>query len=979
MSATSGNDGSSPPDRDPDDRPDRAAFDEALETRASRRRVLQGIGAAGTAAVIGTTASTGTAEAAGLVDGVVSSIPGSTAAEKVAYTSATAGFGPAGFVGVAAIDKLDDALETNPTADQTILHNLCTTEFESLTAHEVQLSNRLKDAESIASLEARHGIATVWEDGGSATTAYDRAMQRIRQYYELPEFNHYHITNKSLIQLSHAAGSAVDTGNSQWVTNIGTDGSGTNIQVRMIEDRQEVDITLHDGTAISNVNPQGDAEKTNVGDSAPLTVPMVELRDTSASDINSDSALIDTVPMIDQSVVDSWDSSNEEVTLTASDGTTVTTDLRFVIPSVGDTSESGLYSSRVFDGVEFFKLLYRIKDQSDTVTANYSQSFVEDLFAELDAGNITPKQVRSPEGVARFLSGTDDVTDRQFRLSMMQQFDMAQPDFSRVSSMSVNWTGYTSEWVDPDPSVNERRTFPDEFVDGKSYNGVLFGDSKPDGGFQSGERYLVGPVMYRVGSSGTEAIDYESEDVLWSSSVSGRGADVNEKHDLLIVGDGNNMYGVDIETGEQLWSNSVTGDGYALQFVSTQGDLAVAATGNENSVTAVNVTDGSTAWNKSTGSSSANGAAISPDGETIVATNNSDTVYAFNSDGSSKWDWTGGGSGGTSIVGVEFSEDGTEVLVADNGGATCLDASDGSEIFVDKNSTGDDVAWSTDGSYYYTGTGSVNKYDRSDHSQVWSYSIASGVSHVFRAPADDLIVAGGFEGELVALDPDDGSVVWETNRGGYADATMRAPSGRVDGVAGRGVLFDESTETGETVDLLDGVVEIVEMQDAEGATITHVDDTTISDIEGLSGTPDSIDTIVSDMDQFDSKSDIKYSRDVTEILDYYGVDATVGESDSSDVQVNEPDYEDTDYDSYNSQEFAEYMDNLESYQKQLETEDDGGSITFPGTDGGGGIIGWLSNLLGIGDLSWLRDDIAGVPMWGWIAGIAAYFSYSGDS
>ncbi len=910
-------------------------------TVIGRRDFAKAVGAAG-AIGAGATASSTTATAAdGLVDGIASAIPGSSTAAKVAYgVAGTTGVGSGVVFGAVALQQLDDAVESSPSADRTILHNLCTSEFESLTAHEMTLENRLTDAKPVASIEARHGIASAWEAGESASSAYDRAMSRIRQYYELIEFNHWHVTAKSLLQLGFAGEAAIEDGSDAFVAATGSDGSGNDIQFRFRGETKEVDLTLHDGTSIGNVNSDEADDVTRSDGSAKLKVPVLHVRDvTNSTDLG-------TTPVLEQSVVDSWDSSNETLTYDVN-GTTCTLDSKFTVPGVND-----LNTAHVWDYTETFRLHGEITSQSDTVTGNYSQTFVEDVFGELDAGNITPKEVRSPEGVARFLSGTDDPAAARFRVAMLQQLGMAQPDFARVASMDVTYSGATDRTVDTDPGLDDRYTYASEFVDSKQYNGVLFGDHLPKDGFQPGNSYQVGPTVYVTsdGANIMRAVNPSTGETLWEKSPGITHA-VAESPDntFVAVAGGNSFTAYDAKTGDQLWSygSISTADDVAISYDSS----TVYAVDEANyEVHAIDASDGSQKWLQTYSNNIPAVATLhDSDGVFIAAYNNSEVRRLDPADGSTTWTYTKQSTADYDPAVLAVSPDDSTVYAHGPGNTLeAIDVSDGSGMWtVSQSAEGSSLDTAKDAVFVGLNNGEVVGIDADTQNEFFRHAIGSSNSLNGTAATDrNTVYIAGWNGNVECVNVADGTVRWSTKIDRATNLGITTPRQPVDGMAGSALMFDEESNT--EYHLTKGVLEVNEVTDRDGAQVTHVTDQTIADLEALSGTPDSISTIVSEMDEFDSESDIKYKRHVEQILDHYGVDATIGESDDADVTIVPTDYQEPAYNTYNSTEWADYMaKSLEQYKEQLEKEKE---AALGG--GGGGFFNTLGNgvLMGAGIL-----------------------------
>ena len=939
---------------DSTDRPQPTAHEPEPGCTLGRRDMMK-TAAFTAAALAGASASSGSAAAAdGIVQGIAEAVTGATLG--VAMTTSPASL--AMFSGALDVVELRDSNNTDPSADRLILHELVHNEIDWANAHYVNFGNYLTDTRPIASLEARHGIASTWEEGGSSADAHDRALQRIRQYYELLEFNNLHVGSKALLQLSYIHASGMECDNPYPVAGSAYIGGDTanEVQMRLTDTREEVSYTLHDGTAVDE-NAFDNVDHIEGAEGIPQ-MPLIEFRDFDTGDT------LDTLP-ISQAVLDSYDPNNHplhgqgQVTFTADDGTEYVTDLRFSVESVDDgTDDSENQSQRAFDGLEWLDLHDRVSQFSDQVVSRYDSAFVEDIYAELDAGNVTPEQVRSPEGMARFLAGTDDPTNDRYQIAWMQQFGFERADMKQVRGMTVNWSGATDTAVDADPNLDERYTYPDQFVTNETYSGVLFGTETSDG-FQAGNEYLIGYPIYEATTSGVRAVDRGDDQPIWTSGTL-------DSPLIEVSDDGNTVYAAGTNTsqvvalnakdGTEKWSTSISVPASDFElgpngilYVGADYEEVVALDAEDGSQIAVNSTDPTNGPDGIAYYESRNVLFVKDGGASSIAALDGDDLSFVD-------DFTGNNAGGElNIV------DG--LLVSTQGYA--YDPDDYTTIWNTSNPLGSAIKHPDQNVILTADSTSVAAIDPADGTAVWTTDhSASAATRITIPPSAHRIYAASGDGMTRVFDADDGTLIREFDSGAAAGIGMWYTTG-YDGEAPRAIMFDEGDDGEGQMDLWFGTLEIVEMWDAGGNTLTHVTDQTISDIEALSGTPDSIDTVVSDMDQFDSIDDIRYQTHVLDILDYYGVDATVGEEDSDDVQITAPDYQNPGYDSYDASEFAEVMASLEEKIDQLEAEqeeetsseeeDDGLGIGLPFDWGGGG-----GELLGLGLIAMVVLAVVGV-------------------
>ena len=885
-----------------------------------RRTFLQGTAAAAAIAA-GGAASTGTASASTastIVDGLKEAVTGAATAGAIGGPQSLAVW-----VGAVALGEIYGGVSESPSADRHSLHQLVHNEIEWMNAHLVNFGNYMEDTRPIASLEARHGMATAWEDGDGSADAYDTALQMIRQYYELPEFNHAHTGNKALLQLSYIQGSGYDTDPQYNVQTTGEDDGGDPFIFRISDEREDVDLELHAGTQVDE-NAFDEIDHIEPDDGT-MTTPIVDIID----DTGDDEETVDSFPIVTNDVIDAYDPDGEEFEIEL-DGTTYTTDLEFMVQNVGDYEDDPALGQQIaFEGPAFFELFHDIEEMSDDVVSNYDQSFIEDIYDELDAGNITPEQVRSPEGMARYLSGTDDVESERFQIAWMQQFGFERADMSLVRGMEVSWTGATDMQTDTDPDRDRRRTYPAEYVENETYDGVLFGSDLPDDGFQSGNEYAVGPQVFVPDADDDRIIAHTlgSDEENWSYEYTdplNGGVAVSPDRSTVYVGhQDDGVVALDATDGTEIWDSENLGNRPRQTSVVPDGPVIASTTSETHGI---DTDDGSQLWEYTEGSSSHS---IPPDGDTVFTHDGPEVHSVDPSNGSQNWTHTLSGDALVSEAGVNgdlfalTDTDPIRLVAIDSEGSEKWSVD--TDIPTDSHPRG--IIEKTDGTLLVTegGNGDIYAYDSSDGSEKWSEDVLPDFGGFMKGPraptSDKIIVYEHQETEFVVFDYTDRSTKTYQHPptlNGARYVQMWHPSEQVDGMAAAAIINDENAEG--QVNLTDGVLEIHDMYDAGGATIEHVNDETINDLETATG--EDIDTIIDDMDEFDDESDIRYTRDVIDILEHYDAGDEL-----ENVHTEETDYSSPDYDTFDSTDFAEAMTSLEEKIEQIEEEDDDTNVS----------------------------------------------------
>jgi len=761
-----------------------------------RRDLMKAIGAGAAAATVGSTTASAAAD---------ESFWTNTDGEFDPYDPSVAAIGagyPLPWAAAWLADTIWDEINQNPdSGDGVILHSQATSAAERKQANELLWGNYLQDMHTIANIEARHAIASAWEDGKNASTAYADALTAIRSYYEPHEVNMREMLAQTMLDLGSVSdardGTESDGSIAPWVNDSSSyTGSGTDVHCRITAANytENKTITLHNGTEYE------------MG-----VVPHFRFYVRDASDSYE-------VPF--DEVISSYDTSGSTVTVTG-DSYDWTTSLQFSVPNVPDADLQG---ERVFDFAEWLKIYNEIESQSDMVAGNYSESFVSDLYAELDAGNIDPSDVRGVEGQVRFMSGTEDATSTSYRMALLQQLDMNQADLSKVASMKVQYTGPTNKTFETN-SNGDRTMVVTDPVDAKTYEGQLFSRRTPPNGFEVGKEYASEGFIagYSAGNSTVRIIDPSDLSVQTEWSV-------NDPNAFSISPDGktaitctidttSNVYVYDTHDGTQI--RSFTGRFDQARFVDDERFVA-ARDGDANEIALMDV-NGNTEW---TGSKSTINSA------TAVGTNGS--IAAMGAYGiTTAYDvetgeelWSTDSTIDQSVGSVRVSPSGNYVTATYGPNLVVYDASDGTEVLNQSysNDVYDAIVLDDSSVLVSPYTTTIENLALSDGSQNWSVTTASKTKYLaVNASMTRAITDSGGDG-IYSIDLEAAEVA---SSGPAVVGGLRFwPNQSTDyaGYAGETIMYDGPS--GSELQLSRGSFTIQSMSDADGNSVetTNWDD-----------------------------------------------------------------------------------------------------------------------------------------------------------
>lgn len=763
-------------------------LDELRDCDACRRDVLRGIGAAGGAAGVGgagIVGSTGTVLADDLIDGSFEGICDSPAQYALPISCAHAD---------------PDADATDPDPDAHMMHQLATDAWEDYQSHHVLLDNYLEDTSTIASLESRDGIAEDWETGEPESEAYNTVSNRVRGYYNTHENLHFWWLARMLWGFSYINSTDEDHGGDS--DDLPGDGfiivhvdefTGTDLEKTVVSPvRETVDWEHHDGEPVAD----------DLTDADELEVPCIRVRgDGEEHD----------VPLT-QDVLDSYDPTDGTFALQpeGSNETWYTT-LRLQVLNVTQEDGEDLEAQEVFDGGVWAELWQEIESQSDRVMSNYDLELVEQLYAALDEGRITPEQVRGIEGHARYLSGQDDVNADAFQMALLQGLNMEQPDLTNVAHMEAEYTGFTRRNLEIDENNDGANQIPADHVENRELKGLMYARGTPADGLESAHTYAVGH-NYLYASDGFAAVSPESGEIMFrrdDGSVRDVAVSQDGRYGVRMKSNNGGMAAYDLIDEERVVDTG--SDTEAVGWCAP--NLALACEGN--SIAAYNVDTGSQEW-----SANINGTAEAvfggPDGEYVYGGNSDAAVSKIDAEtGSVVWTV---GSDGSNTRHIAAGEGYVVHGGGDYGGVHLHDDEDGEVVATWDENYGIDMDSITisDG-YVYTEVGDgLTKLSLPDLEFEWQQSHSGYADLIVAHPGDDTFEIIGYETHEVR-DRETGEVV-DSNPGPdpYDAADYPRPP-NADGWIDHALFYD--AETGEQVELVGGTLELLRMEDTDGEAI----------------------------------------------------------------------------------------------------------------------------------------------------------------
>lgn len=365
-------------------------------------------------------------------------------------------------------DTETTSYDGDPAITQTTLHGMAVSEWESEQAIRTVMSNYGEDTETVASIEARHAIATAYQQGNTSTKADEMAREAIADYYAQRQINTIESFEKSMAQFSHIGNVTnhpdlasdfvytPDPAHSEsHISFQGTELTGNNVTRTY---------TLANGTEHNYTVPTVNATTYD-------TVSEAETVSTFAYHLD----LPRTTVNIDQKHTGyefDWirNSQGGEAVLEES----VHFNVRNSYYGTNNDPADGLPGQRVHDYGAYRDVMSSWENQSATLTTEY-QGMAEDLYAEMDAGNLDPNEVRGAEGMVRYLSGDGDGSEGDLRTAFHYVMGTSNPDLVNTSTMTVHVDGYTDIRWNSSTDSTSREPIPTDPMNG-TVEGLLFAD-----------------------------------------------------------------------------------------------------------------------------------------------------------------------------------------------------------------------------------------------------------------------------------------------------------------------------------------------------------------------------------------------------------------------------------------------------------------------------------------------------------------------
>lgn len=391
--------------------------------------------------------------------------------------------------------------DSDLSTEAPILWTTAIGEGEAYVSFTQMVNNYLQDTNTIAAIEGRSAIADAYVDNLSASEAKTAFDDAVMNYYSTLQGNAWRTISSYIAQLAYIQtiarnnGDIVDFFVSTDLPTV-TDSSGATADP---DGNRYMDSTNFVENQITAVNSQDFT----------VQFPTFHIPASDGSAYEGG---------ITQSILDTYDTSRSDgaFQVETDSGVTMALDFDFIVANVpeGDNMPSkGLFSLK-----DFMQIHEEISSQAANIITSFDQAFVDDLYAAMDNGDISPTDVRGASALARQMGGTDDVYADSYRMAMLQQLGMEQPDLTELASMTISYKGFTGINGNVTESGN-RRLRPTNYAN-TTYEGLMFAGDTPSGGFSIDETYIADPLAF-INESGTfKAINILTGETLWEESVS---------------------------------------------------------------------------------------------------------------------------------------------------------------------------------------------------------------------------------------------------------------------------------------------------------------------------------------------------------------------------------------------------------------------------------------------------------------------------
>lgn len=768
--------------------------------------------------------------------------------------------------------KWEDEPGKEPQIGNVNFHQTMTSASTWWGVAETFIENTIKNATMVAHIQARNAVADAYESGKTESEASQDVIDAVDEYISIPWFNTWASANAALLQTAYivdtalqADDSKIDTGWRYIWTPPDADYSGSG---SLVGDKSQI----QPETAEVSITPPDGETRTYTG--------VVFAAEWDNGDTFSQA--------FGDEFRSAYDPDTQLFTFTTDQGNTLEHKFGPIqgesVPEDGLETSPNLFSG---DGLPVvMKHLKSLEDAAQTVKDNYPLSFIGDLYAAMDLGQIDPADVRGVEAYAQLLSGSTDVTNSRYQTALSTLTGASRSDLSQTSGMVVTINGYTE--TEPVTHDGGRDLRPTSYIQDAVLSGMLFASDVPDT-ISTGKTYNVDPFVVGYDGSDLKLSDYGTA-AYWSSTPASSISDIymNRQQNRVIAASGSDLLWFDTTDGTKVNQETISNIGSIDAFTYIEEDEKYLLA-NGNSLTCVDA-DYNQLWESS----------IFPDHDETA-----DLAYS---------------NGKVTVVG---RDDG-------NFGYVTFDVSDGSEIYRTN------AAWiwgSKSGSHGLDRHGDKFVWSvassQDNANKCWLIDDSDGTPTNLGAPQtdyrDSVAAAIGENYALVSsdemhfLDTSDGTVV--SSRGSWATASTNIPGSDLFLVAhpNETRLYDPTTaNVVDSSDALDGCTEIVHQgydNHFAGARFHAAMDESFNELQ-LSGAQITVEEMV------DNENNQVSS-------------------------INTQDWGPPDFDIVDTSDYADYLDKVaEEFGDALNTEvyPDDGSASGGGTSGDCGLPGPVSFL-----------------------------------
>ena len=289
---------------------------------------------------------------------------------------------------------------TDPTADETNLHLQTQSEAEWFEEIATISDNFTGDMRPVAHIDARDGIANAYEDGEGEGDGYDRALDRISEYYSARHQNEINVGLRVATNFAHICDAARSN-----------DDVSDSLLTLFCGDRSGADEhALGVATTAVDADDEDDEESAFEertfelvdGSDFETRVPTIEFFEPADDDTELGDKIGEAV--LEPSVIEDAEGSDwwdTELTFenVGDDDETITTGGSWDLQNLpdyedddGDLEFPGIGS--VWHMGDWVQRINRIDEERASVQANYDESLVDTLYEAFDEGDADPSDIR---------------------------------------------------------------------------------------------------------------------------------------------------------------------------------------------------------------------------------------------------------------------------------------------------------------------------------------------------------------------------------------------------------------------------------------------------------------------------------------------------------------------------------------------------------------------------------------------------------